>query len=134
MHLYHITLAMHSITQIEFDTYNLLIYTYIYYIYLYSLIFIFIKYHLVTDFFQSNSNVVVVQNQPSVTRSPFQSTQDHYLTLGIVLTILCAISGMWHSLLCTVPAIIFSIMVILLLTMHVILNKTNILYNFKRLL
>ena len=35
---------------------------------------------------------------------------NHYLTLSIVMTIVCFIFG-WHSLFCTIPAIIFAISV-----------------------
>ena len=56
---------------------------------------------------QSSSNVVVVQQQPTAvyTQTAVHASGDNFLTLSIVLTILCFLCGTWYSLLCTIPAI-----------------------------
>ncbi|KAL5499995.1 hypothetical protein EMCRGX_G011479 [Ephydatia muelleri] len=57
---------------------------------------------------QQSSNVVVVGGQPSAatTTVVHRSTGDHFLTVSVVLTILCVVCGGWGSLLCTIPAIV----------------------------
>ncbi|XP_003385428.1 PREDICTED: uncharacterized protein LOC100639982 [Amphimedon queenslandica] len=60
---------------------------------------------------QSSNNVVVVNSQPTpAIVTTIRPVGDHFLTLSIVLTIVCFICGAWHALLCTIPAIIFSTM------------------------
>ena len=56
------------------------------------------------------SNVMVVGAQPTVTPAvvTVASTGDYYLTLSIVMTILCGFCFSWWALLCTIPAIIVS--------------------------
>ena len=52
--------------------------------------------------------MVVVGGQPSAatTTVVHRSTGDHFLTVSVVLTILCVVCGGWGSLLCTIPAIV----------------------------
>ncbi|KAL5499973.1 hypothetical protein EMCRGX_G011452, partial [Ephydatia muelleri] len=60
---------------------------------------------------QQNTGVVVISAQPSaattvtVVQSP---TGDHYMTLSLVMTIICVMCGGWTSLLCTIPAIMLA--------------------------
>ena len=56
-------------------------------------------------------NVVVTQPHGGVTHIPVHSVGDNYLTLSIVLTVLCFLCCTWYGLCCTVPAIIFATMV-----------------------
>ena len=65
---------------------------------------------------ESSTNVVVVQQQPStVYTTTVRPVGDNFLTLAVVLTILCCLCGTWYSLLCTIPAIIFAVNVSMLL-------------------
>ncbi|XP_019850385.1 PREDICTED: uncharacterized protein LOC109581061 [Amphimedon queenslandica] len=61
---------------------------------------------------QKNNSAVVVSSQPTptiVTSATHHDVGDHYLTLSVTVTVLCFITGSWSALLCTIPAIIFSI-------------------------
>ena len=62
-------------------------------------------------FLQSNVVVVNQQPNPAFVTTVHPPVRDHYLTLSITLTVLCAVFGNWHALLCTIPAVIFSTMV-----------------------
>lgn len=57
---------------------------------------------------QSHNVVVVQQPAPTVITTSVRPTGDHYMTLSIVMTILCAFCFSWYALLCTLPAIIFA--------------------------
>ncbi|KAL5499979.1 hypothetical protein EMCRGX_G011462, partial [Ephydatia muelleri] len=56
---------------------------------------------------QLSSNVVVISAQPSAvtTTVVHRPTGDHYMTLSLVMTIICVMLGGWLSLMCTIPAI-----------------------------
>ena len=56
---------------------------------------------------QASTNVVVVNAQPTVatTTVVHTSTGDYFLTLSIVMTVLCCICGGWWNLLCTISAV-----------------------------
>lgn len=64
-------------------------------------------------FYSQSTNVVVVQSQPTpgIVVHTVQPVGDHFLTLSIILTVLCVLFGTWYGLFCTIPAMIFSIMV-----------------------
>ena len=56
--------------------------------------------------------VVIRAQPPTATTTVVQRpTGDHYMTLSIVLTVICLMCGGWWSLLCTIPAIIFALAV-----------------------
>ena len=57
-----------------------------------------------------SSNVVVVSSQPTpvVATTVIRPAGDYYLTLSIVLTVICLFCGTWYSLFCTIPAIIMA--------------------------
>eukprot|EP00731_Ephydatia_muelleri_P011912 Em0006g806a len=59
---------------------------------------------------QQSSNVVVIDAQPSAatTTVVHRPTGDHYMTLSVVMTIICVMCGGWTSLMCTIPAIMFA--------------------------
>eukprot|EP00731_Ephydatia_muelleri_P011909 Em0006g803a len=59
---------------------------------------------------QQSSNVVVINAQPSAatTTVVHRPTGDHYMTLSVVMTIICVMCGGWISLMCTIPAIILA--------------------------
>lgn len=59
---------------------------------------------------QQACNVVVTQPQVGVGHIPYHSVGDNYLTLSVVLTVLCFLCCTWYGLFCTVPAIIFATM------------------------
>ena len=57
---------------------------------------------------QGNSGVITVQPSETVyvqNRNP----EDHYLTLSVVLSIVCFLFGSWCALCCTIPAICYAI-------------------------
>ena len=56
------------------------------------------------------SNITAIQEQPTATITTYRAVGDHYLTMSTVLTILSVLCGT-YSLICTVPALIFSIKV-----------------------
>ena len=56
--------------------------------------------------------MVVINAQPSAaTTVVHHPVGDHYMTLSIVLTVICVMCGGWWSLLCTIPAIILATVV-----------------------
>ena len=55
-------------------------------------------------------NVTAIQEQPTATIITYRAVGDHYLTMSTALTILSVLCGM-YSLICTLPALIFSIKV-----------------------
>eukprot|EP00731_Ephydatia_muelleri_P011908 Em0006g802a len=59
---------------------------------------------------QQSSNVVVISAQPSAVTSTVvhRPTGDHYMTLSLVMTIICVMCGGWTSLICTIPAIMLA--------------------------
>lgn len=59
---------------------------------------------------QSSANVVVVQAQPTVSTQVIRSsrTGDYFLTLSMVMTVLCCIFGGWWSLMFTIPAVVLA--------------------------
>ena len=56
------------------------------------------------------SNITAIQEQPTATTITYRAVGDHYLTMSIALTILSVLCGM-YSLICTLPALIFSMKV-----------------------
>ncbi|KAL5499959.1 hypothetical protein EMCRGX_G011435, partial [Ephydatia muelleri] len=61
---------------------------------------------------QQNTNVVVISAQPSAatTTVVHRPTGDHYMSLSLVMTIICVMCGGWVSLMCTIPAIMLASM------------------------
>ncbi|KAL5499965.1 hypothetical protein EMCRGX_G011442 [Ephydatia muelleri] len=59
---------------------------------------------------QQSSNVVVINAQPSAVTSTVvhRPTGDHYMSLSLVMTIICVMCGGWTSLMCTIPAIMLA--------------------------
>ena len=55
-------------------------------------------------------NITTIQEQPIAKFSTYPTVRDHYLTMSIVLIILSTLFGI-HSLICSFPALIFSIKV-----------------------
>ena len=52
---------------------------------------------------------MVVTNQPTVpVTTVVRPAGDYYLTLSIVLTVICLFCGTWYSLFCTIPAIVIA--------------------------
>lgn len=55
---------------------------------------------------------VVIKTQPPVSivkpGMAAHPLNDHFLTLSIVLSVICFMCGTWYSLFCTVPAIIIA--------------------------
>ena len=48
-------------------------------------------------------------NQPTAaTTTVVRPTGDYYLTLSVVLTVICCLCGTWYSLFCTIPAIVMA--------------------------
>ncbi|KAL5499984.1 hypothetical protein EMCRGX_G011468 [Ephydatia muelleri] len=63
---------------------------------------------------QLSSNVVVISAQPSAVTTTVVHcpTGDHYMTLSLVMTIICVMLGGWLSLMCTIPAITLAALVV----------------------
>ena len=52
--------------------------------------------------------MIVSQPAPVVATTVVRPAGDYYLTLSIVLTVICLLCGTWYSLFCTIPAIIIA--------------------------
>ncbi|XP_019849299.1 PREDICTED: uncharacterized protein LOC109580494 isoform X2 [Amphimedon queenslandica] len=52
--------------------------------------------------------IIATQPGPTVINARIEKSGDYYLTLSIILTVICCCCGIWDSLFCTIPAIFFA--------------------------
>ena len=62
----------------------------------------------------------MVTTQPTPVTTVVRPTGDYYMTLSVVLTVICIFCGTWYSLFCTIPAIVMASAVSLINVWHAI--------------